>query len=68
MFSVADASIARIWNMDCDPNSISILIVCGRVLQFTFDWMFVDGHGPLLLFLQWLKVIDDRPHTLDFQP
>jgi hypothetical protein len=30
----------------CVHNSISILILCGRVLQFTFDWMFDDGHGP----------------------
>jgi hypothetical protein len=34
----------------CDPNSISILIVCGRVLQFTFDLMFVDGHGQYCCF------------------
>jgi hypothetical protein len=29
----------------CDPYSISILIVCARVHQFTFDWIFIDdGH------------------------
>jgi hypothetical protein len=31
----------------CDPNSISILIVCGRVRQFFLDWMLM-----ILLFLR----------------
>jgi hypothetical protein len=48
-----------------DPNSSSILIVCGRLLQFSFDWMFVVAVFAVI------KVVDDstslnRPYTLDF--
>jgi hypothetical protein len=54
----------------CDFNSFTILIVCGRVLQFSFDWIFVDGHDCIAIFAviksRWWSNVEEPASPIRF--